>query len=192
AGGGADGRGGERGVGGPSAILELYSLMGLSRLRFYSKQMRERLGGYSPYEHLGPTPPRLSRWHPLHQSMYWGARIHLGGHLLSFKSDRIAMDSSMETRYPFLDEEVFDFLARLHPRWKLGGLRGKYLLSLAAGRWLPRSVAWRRKQMFWSPYDAFCAARVPPFVDELLSEESLRRTGYFEPRAVRSWWKALR
>jgi asparagine synthase (glutamine-hydrolysing) len=29
------------------------------------------------------------------------------------------MHSSVEVRYPFLDEEVFAFLARLHPDWKL-------------------------------------------------------------------------
>jgi asparagine synthase (glutamine-hydrolysing) len=179
-------------LGGPSAILELYALMGLARRRFYSPEFWERLGGYTPHEHLGPTPERFRRWHPPHRSMYWGVRIHLGGHLLSFKSDRIAMHSSVEVRYPFLDEEVFAFLAPLHPGWKLRGLREKYLLRLLAERWVARSIAWRRKQMFWLPYDAFSTGPVPDFADQLLSVSALRRTGYFDVAAVRRAWAALR
>ena len=33
------------------------------------------------------------------------------------------------------------------PRWKLHGMREKYLLRLVAERWLPKEVAWRRKGM---------------------------------------------
>ena len=39
----------------------------------------------------------------------------LPGLLLNAKGDRVAMNSSVETRYPFLDEEVFAFLAQLAP-----------------------------------------------------------------------------
>jgi asparagine synthase (glutamine-hydrolysing) len=179
-------------LGGPCAIHELYALISLGRRRFFSRQTLEALGDYLPYEDLGQDPERLRRWHPLNRSLYWGARIHLAGHLLSSKSDRIAMHSSVETRPPFLDEDVFAFLARLHPRWKLRGLWDKYILRLLAERWLPRSIAWRPKQMFRTPSDSFSARRPPAFVEELLSEEALGRTGYFDVRAVRSWWQALR
>jgi asparagine synthase (glutamine-hydrolysing) len=102
------------------------------------------------------------------------------------------MHSSVEVRYPFLDEEVFDFLATLTPSLKLRGLREKYLLRLAAQRWVPPAIAWRRKQMFWSPYDAFSAGRPPAFAEQLLSEASLRKTGYFDVAAVRRAWRARR
>jgi asparagine synthase (glutamine-hydrolysing) len=102
------------------------------------------------------------------------------------------MHSSVETRYPFLDEEVFAFLARVHPRWKLRGLRDKYLLRRLADRWLPAEIAWRRKAMFRAPFDSFHGEDVPPFVEHLLSEESLRKTGYFDPIAVRHWRRISR
>ena len=41
--------------------------------------------------------------------------------------------------------------------------------------------------MFRAPMDAFHLENSPPFVDQLLSEESLRKTGYFDPAAVRHW-----
>ena len=55
-----------------------------------------------------------------------------------------------------------------------------------AERWLPREVAWRRKGMFRAPFDSFHLEPAPAFVDQLLSPESLRRTGYFDPEAVRT------
>jgi asparagine synthase (glutamine-hydrolysing) len=119
--------------------------------------------------------------------LYLGGRIMLAGHLLTSKGDRVAMHSSVETRYPFLDEEVFDFLARLHPRWKLRGFCEKYLLKRLAERWLPKAIAWRRKAMFRAPLDSFNLDNTPPFVDQLLSPESLARTGYFNPEAVAYW-----
>jgi asparagine synthase (glutamine-hydrolysing) len=179
-------------LGGPCAIHELYALISLGRRRFLSRQTLEALGDYLPYEDLGQDFERLRRWHPLNRSLYWGARIHLAGHLLSFKSDRIAMHSSVETRPPFLDEGVFAYLAQLHPRWKLRGLKDKYLLRLLGERWLPRSIAWRPKQMFRTPSDSFSARGAPAFVEDLLSEEALQQTGYFDVRAVRTWWQLLR
>jgi asparagine synthase (glutamine-hydrolysing) len=179
-------------LGGPSAIHELYGLMALSRRRFYSREMWERLGDYSPYDDFGPLPEQWRRWRPLHRSMYWNARLHLSGNLLSFKADRLAMHSSVEVRYPFLDDDVVEFLAGLHPDCKLRGWREKYVLRRLAERWLPRSIAWRRKQMFCSPYDALCSPHCRLPLEELLSEQALGETGYFDPRAVRRAWERLR
>ncbi len=134
----------------------------------------------------------MQRWHPLHRSLYFGGRVMLPGLLLNAKGDRAAMHSSVETRYPFLDEDVFHFLSRLHPRWKLRGLFDKFLLRRLAERWLPRAIARRRKAMFRAPFDSFHADRLPPFVDQLLSEESLRKTGYFDIAAVRHWRQAFK
>jgi asparagine synthase (glutamine-hydrolysing) len=180
----------QKAIGGPNAWLDIYGLMSMSKLRLFSTQMLERCLEDVPYEHLGLNLDRARRWHPLNRSLYIGARVMLPGLLLNAKGDRVAMNSSVETRYPFLDEEVFAFLARLHPRWKMRGLRDKYILRLLAQRWLPKSIAWRPKTMFRAPFDSFSLNNPPPFVDQLLSEESLRRTGYFDPQAIHHWRRA--
>ncbi len=174
-------------VGGYNAWLDVYGMMSLSRLMFYSDDMRAAVGGHVPYEDLQLDTARMARWHPLNRALAVGARVMLAGMLLSSKGDRVAMHSSVETRYPFLDEDVIAFMARLHPRWKLHGLTDKYVLRLLAGRWLPKEIAWRKKAMFRAPMDAFHLENAPPFVDQLLSEESLRKTGYFDPAAVHRW-----
>ena len=145
-----------------------------------------------PYEDLDLPRDRIVRWHPLNRELAVSARAHLVGLLLNAKGDRVAMHSSVETRYPFLDEEVFRFLSRVPARCKLRGLQDKYLLRLVADRWLPREIAWRRKAMFRAPFDSFHLERVPAFVEQLLSPEALRRTGYFDAEAVAHWRKAFR
>ncbi len=183
-----------RAVGGPNAFLDVYGLFSTTKLRFYSPQMWERLQGNLPYEDLGLNLARMKRWHPLNRSLYLGARVMLPGLLLAAKGDRVAMNSSVETRYPFLDEEVFSYLARLHPKWKLRGLRDKFALRVMAQRWVPHTIAWRRKAMFRAPLDGFHGAEdcQPGFVDQLLSEESLRKTGYFDAPAVLRWRQDFR
>jgi asparagine synthase (glutamine-hydrolysing) len=177
---------------GHNAWLDVYGLMSLSKLRFFSPSMLELALQQIPYDDLGFNLERMRRWHPLNRSLYVGARIMLPGLLLSCKGDRVAMNSSVETRYPFLDEEVFAFLARLHPRWKLRGLREKYILRLLADRWVPHTIAWRPKTMFRAPFDSFSWDNPPPFIDQLLSEDSLKQTGYFNPDAVRYWRQGFR
>src|SRR5262249_28119674 len=157
----------EAAVAGPNAWLPLYGLMSMAKLRFFSRDMWTALGDHLPYDDLQLNHDRLRRWHPFHRSLYLGARVLLPGLLLQAKGDRVAMHSSVETRYPFLDEDVFTFLAQLHPRWKLRGFRDKYLLRLLAERWLPRDVARRPKAVFRAPFDVFHADQAPPFVGQL-------------------------
>jgi asparagine synthase (glutamine-hydrolysing) len=179
-------------TGGHNAWMDMYGLMSIAKLRFFSPWLRAELQDHIPYADLGINLDRLRRWHPLHRGLYFGIRVHLPGLLLSAKGDRVAMHSSVETRYPFLDEDVFAYLARLHPRWKLRGFQDKYLLRRLAERWLPRSIACRHKAMFRAPLDSFHDQDAPVFVNQLFSEESLRKTGYFDADAVAYWRQAYK
>ncbi len=185
-------RGWEDAVGGPNAWIDSYGVLALSKLRFYGEPMRKVLAERQPWGELGINLDRAKRWAPLNRSLWVGARVTLAGHLLQAKGDRVAMNSSVEVRYPFLDEEVFNFTAKLHPKWKLKGFRDKHLLRLVAERWLPKEIARRHKVIFRAPLDSFHIEPEPKFVGELLSEESLRRTGYFDVAQVRHWRKAFR
>jgi len=184
-------------LGGHNGWLDIYGIMSLSKLRFYNADLRATLARKSPYTEIGLDLDRLKKWHPFNRSLAVGVRAMLGGHLMSSKGDRVAMNSSVETRYPFLDEDVVAFETRLHPRWKLRGtFRDKYILRKLAEKWLPKEVAWRRKVMFRAPLDSFHLSgkdgkAVAPWIDQVLSPESLRKTGYFDVEAVTRWRKAV-
>jgi asparagine synthase (glutamine-hydrolysing) len=167
------------------AQQELYDLLGQARTLFYSDSMWDRLSGHSAYQDLDLTNDRIGRWHPLNQSLYVGYKVMLAGLLLVSKGDRIAMNSSVETRYPFLDDDVIRFCSELDPSYKLRGLTDKWLLRQVAAKTLPPQIANRRKTMFRASLSkTFLDANRPAWVDQLLSPESLRAAGYFDPGLV--------
>lgn len=173
-------------VGGPHASADFYEIIGSSRYSFYSEEMWDRVGGiHLPWEDLDLNLERMKRWSHLNRSLYMGYKIILPGLLMNHKGDRPAMANSLETRYPFLDENVVEFCAKVHPRWKLRGImRDKHLLRIMAAGMLPRSIASRPKQLFRAPFADTFFANPPTFVEQLLSEESLRKTGYFNSEQV--------
>ena len=175
-----------RGIhGARTAQQDVYDFMGHARTVLYSSTMWNQIAGYSPYDDLNLTNDRFNRWHPLNQSLYVGYKVMLAGLLLLGKGDRVAMNSSVETRYPLLDDDVIAFCASIAPEYKLHRLTDKWLLRQVAARTLPPRIANRRKTMFRaSRFDAFVGDRRPRWVDQLLSPESLKATGWFDPDAV--------
>ena len=174
-------------AGGPAAYNDLYGMTSLARHLFYRPETFEALDGAVAYDDLGFDLARIRRWRPLNRALYLGYKVMLCGLLLNHKGDRPAMHSSVETRYPFLDERFVEYCAQLHPRWKIRGLgRDKHLLRRFAAGLLPKDVALRPKKIFHAPFAASFFSDPPPYVDQLLSPESLERTGYFNASAVRA------
>lgn len=167
------------------AQQDMYELLGETRSQLYSADMWSRLEGHSAYDDLDLTTDRMARWHPLNRSLYVGYKVMLAGLLMISKGDRIAMHSSVETRYPFLDDDVIKFCSQVAPEYKLRGLNEKWLLRQVAARTLPAKIANRPKTMFRASLaQTFLGPGHPAWVDQLLSPESLARTGYFDPKMV--------
>ncbi len=186
-GGGSAHRGPLLGIGGVrTAQQDMYELIGQARPILYTPGMWERLGDHNPYDDLGITTDRMKRWHPMNQSLYVGYKVMLAGLLMISKGDRISMHSSVETRYPFLDDDVVKFCSEIAPEYKLRGRTEKWILRQVAARTLPPSIANRPKTMFRSRFSrTFLAPTHPTWVDQVLSPESLRKTGYFDPEMVK-------
>jgi asparagine synthase (glutamine-hydrolysing) len=164
---------------------EMFEMISQARGSLYGPGMWDRLGDHDPYLDLSITNDRIGRWHPLNQSLYVGYKVMLAGLLMISKGDRIAMHSSVETRYPFLDEDVITFCSEIAPEYKLRGWTEKWLLRQVSARLLPPKIAARPKTMFRASLSkTFLGHNRPPWVDQLLSPESLRRTGYFDPSTV--------
>jgi asparagine synthase (glutamine-hydrolysing) len=162
-----------------------WEMMAQSRERLYTPDLWRRLDGYSAYDEIVVPADRIKRWHPLNQSLFTSYQIMLPGLLMAAKGDRATRHSATEGRYPFLDERVVEFCAGLAPKYKLRFFTDKWLLRRLAKRVLPQQIARRKKTMFRANLGkAFITADRPRWVDQLLSPESLRATGYFDPQAV--------
>ncbi len=178
-------------VGGSNAWLDLYGLVGAGKGRVYGPKLKPLLNSYVAYEDLGLNIEKAKKWHPLNRSLYLGQRIHLPGLLLSIAGDRVAMHSSVETRYPFLDEDLTDFVQGLDPSWKLRRFQDKYLLRRMAQKSLPKSIAWRPKALFRAPWDVLDRHQTGAYLAPLLSHEALEESGYFDTKMIRQHLSTL-
>lgn len=187
AGGGGNHRPGWAPTGGMRTYQQFpYEMMGQSREWLYTSDMWASLKNASAYDMLDLPMERVRRWHPLNQSLYLANKVMLPGMLLAAKGDRSMHNASTEGRFPFLDEEVVQFGAGIDPRLKLRGLTDKYVLRRLSQKVLPKEIANRPKTMFRAHLSgSFLTADRPLWVDQLLSPESLRATGYFDVEAVR-------
>jgi asparagine synthase (glutamine-hydrolysing) len=162
-----------------------WEIMAQSRETLYSRDMWDRISSYSAAEELPLSASRMRKWHPLNQSLYAAFKIMLPGLLLHAKGDRALRQASTEGRYPFLDEDVVQFCSEIAPQYKLNGRTDKWLLRQVSERVLPPAIARRRKTMFRANMSGnFLVGNGNTWVDQLLSAESLRKTGYFDPAGV--------
>lgn len=64
-------------------------------------------------------------------------------------SDRVSMAHSIESRMPFMDYRVVEFLASVPAAYKLHGGWTKYLARRAFSGKLPDEIVWRKDKMGW-------------------------------------------
>jgi asparagine synthase (glutamine-hydrolysing) len=102
------------------------------------------------------------------------------------------MAASVEARVPFLDHEVVEFVATLHPSLKLRGFREKAVLRDAVKGLLPESTRVRPKQPFFTPIrEWFFNESNLDFVEDNLSKDALLKAGLFDPDLVAQYRRQL-
>lgn len=155
--------------------------------RFLSPALRAQMSGSDPLRIIAADlPDQFQRWPPLSQDQYIEAHTLMSGYLLSAQGDRMAMSQSIEGRFPYLDHRLIEFANRLPPRYKLMGLKEKYLLKCSAAGLLPESIRKRPKQPYRAPDSQSFFERGEPvdYAAELLSPRRLHDAGYFDTAAV--------
>jgi asparagine synthase (glutamine-hydrolysing) len=100
------------------------------------------------------------------------------------KVDLMGMAPSLETRVPYLDNEMIDLALRLPSRLKWKGRERKYILKRAYARDLPPQILRRGKQGFSMPLKTWLNREWNPLLHELLCESEMRASELFEPAAV--------
>ena len=159
-----------------------------SRIKsFFSDSFSARIDKYDPLAEVYKTLPNyFDSWSDLAKSQYLESTIFMSGYLLSSQGDRVAMGNSVEGRYPFLDYRMIEFCSSLPDNFKLNSLNEKFILKkLSVGK-IPPSISKRPKQAYRAPIAAsFFNQDAPDYIAELLSEETLKSFGIFDPVKVK-------
>ncbi|HEU5316884.1 MAG TPA: asparagine synthase C-terminal domain-containing protein, partial [Chloroflexota bacterium] len=110
------------------------------------------------------------------------ARTYLQG--LFVVEDKLSMAHSLESRVPFLDNELVDFAQQIPSRYKLSHGTSKYVLRHAMRGLIPEQVLWARKQGFAPPEDNWFRGPALPYLRELILSERALDRGSFQPKAI--------
>jgi asparagine synthase (glutamine-hydrolysing) len=131
-------------------------------------------------------------WEPLSRAQYIESTLFLSNYLLSSQGDRMAMGNSIEGRYPFLDYRVIEMATRIPTEFRLNGLTEKFILKKIAHGFIPAPLIERPKQPYRAPItscffgDNSSEKSELDYVNDLLSEASIKKSGYFNSKKVSS------
>ncbi|HEY8410937.1 MAG TPA: asparagine synthase C-terminal domain-containing protein, partial [Pyrinomonadaceae bacterium] len=152
--------------------------------RLYTDEWRERTLEYDAYAAHRRYFARAADAAPLNRLLYVDLKTFLPC-LNLMTTDKTSMAANLEVRVPFLNREMIEMAARMPPRLKLRGLTRKYVLKRALENVLPKEVVWRKKAGFGAPIRSWLRGPLRPLVDELLSEETVKKRSLFRPSEVK-------
>jgi asparagine synthase (glutamine-hydrolysing) len=155
-----------------------------AKQRLYTDDWRELTNSFDPYAAHKNYFARVRNADRLNQLLYVDLKTFLPCLNLA-TTDKTSMAVNLEVRVPFLNREMIEMAARMPPKLKLRGLKRKYILKRALENLLPRDVVWRKKAGFGAPIRSWLRGPLRPLIDDLLSEETVRRRGLFRPKEVR-------
>ncbi len=140
-------------------------------------------------------------------SLYFEAKTFLHG--IFVVEDKLSMAHSLETRVPFMDNDLVDFAMQIPPRLKLRNLReqiwvdedeagklrryralatsdGKIILRKAMSRLIPEDIIVRAKQGFSAPDASWFRGESIDYVRRLLLDPQARIYQFLNPAYVRA------
>jgi asparagine synthase (glutamine-hydrolysing) len=143
----------------------------------------------------------------VNHSLYFEAKTFLHGLLVM--EDKLSMAHGLETRVPFLDNDLVDFAMRLPVSMKLGGLAeivrqdenepgpkseryfarardGKLLLRKVLARYVPQDIAQGVKQGFSAPDASWFRGESLDYVRRVVFDPGAAMYDYLDPATVRS------
>jgi asparagine synthase (glutamine-hydrolysing) len=155
-----------------------------AKRRLYTDDLNEATRDADAYREHRRHFARVQTAAPLNRLLYVDLKTFLPCLNLAY-TDKTSMAATLEVRVPFLNVELVELAARMPVNLKLRGLKRKYILKRAAESLLPKDVVWRKKAGFGAPVRSWLRGALRPMVEDLLSEETVRRRGLFRPSEVR-------
>ena len=160
-----------------------------AKWRLYSDELRQTTQNLDAYEAHRSYFRQVEDAAPLNRLLYVDLKTFLPC-LNLITTDKTSMAANLEVRVPFLNREMIEMAARMPPRLKLRGFKRKYILKRALEQILPKEVVWRKKAGFGAPIRSWLRGPLRPLVEDLLSEEIVKRRGLFRPAEIKRIVKA--
>jgi asparagine synthase (glutamine-hydrolysing) len=103
---------------------------------------------------------------------------------LLMKQDQMSMAASIESRVPFLDHELVEFAMKIPAQYSIRGMTGKFILKDAMQDLLPRSVIYRKKMGFPTPWEKWIKGGQLDVIERILLAPRSMDRRLFQRKAV--------
>jgi len=105
------------------------------------------------------------------------------------KVDRASMSEGLETRAPYLDHQLIEFVATLPMEYKIKNYSGKLILKNILNKYLPKELFDQPKSGFAVPIDSWLRGSLKEWAGDLLSESTIKKQGYLNYDLVKTTWE---
>mgnify|MGYP001169517130 CR=1 FL=1 len=105
------------------------------------------------------------------------------------KVDRAAMAVSLETRVPYLDHDLVEFIMSLPLEMKIRNGSSKWILRQVLYRHLPQKLMERPKMGFAIPVGEWIKGSMREWAEELIAQNRIEQENYFNTQAVGEMWQ---
>jgi asparagine synthase (glutamine-hydrolysing) len=147
------------------------------RERLFLQRVGEAPAADTPPFDVGPRTSGLRR------ILYFDQTSWLPDNLLE-RADRMTMAASIESRVPFLDHELVNFVSSLPDRYRIRGMRGKWILREAGKRLIPRKILERPKVGFRVPVGQWFRGPLREFLRDHLGNGSSLTRPYYDAKIL--------
>ncbi|WP_312769669.1 asparagine synthase (glutamine-hydrolyzing) [Epilithonimonas sp.] len=123
-----------------------------------------------------------------YQGLYeYDMKYSLSSHHV-FRDDLSAMKYGVEFRYPYLSNDLVDYVSTLPENLRYNGVQNKPLLRKVAEKYVHPEILKMPKRGFSFPLSHFIKTepKVKTFILENL--DSLKKRDFFNPKVIDDWW----
>jgi asparagine synthase (glutamine-hydrolysing) len=130
---------------------------------------------------------KLSETKDYHGLFEYDMKYSLSSHHV-FRDDLSAMKYGVEFRYPYLSNDLIDYVSSLPEKLRYNGIQNKPLLRKVADQYLPSAILKMPKRGFSFPLAHFIKTepKVRTFIIENLN--SLKKRNFFNSEVIDAWW----
>jgi asparagine synthase (glutamine-hydrolysing) len=150
----------------------------------YSENLRGEMSAFDAYAQHKKFFENCRDDSPLNRLLYVDFKTFMPALNLD-TTDKTSMAANLEVRVPFLNHEIVSLSERIPSDLKIKGIKRKYILKKAVESLLPKEIIYRKKAGFSAPIRSWLRTSLKPMIDDLLSEETIKRRGLFDFQEVR-------
>jgi asparagine synthase (glutamine-hydrolysing) len=108
---------------------------------------------------------------------------------LMVKNDRMIMAHSVETRFPYMEKNLVEYMARIPAPLRMRGFQGRRIQKLAMEGLLPREISRRQNMGLELPYSVWFLEEFRSLAEETFSRKNVEALGLIRHEVLMELWR---